>query len=192
MREQRSNTTENENRWDGGTYQTGSSRPTKGQSAIITVLLMSVIFLGGIASAFGIMNVRLISKLIEQENAMAVQPTDTQEDTGAYVKFYHGEGVESADLTPSDPIERALGFRAVELNTLYRAYMEIPAGVQVEYVRSGECPLQEGDVLLCVGERPLTSISELYDVLAQAETGTVLHFGVLRVDEVLQVELTVE
>lgn len=192
MQEQRSNQTENQKDWDGGTYQTGSSRPTKGQSAIITVLLMSVIFLGGIASAFGVMNVRLVYQLMEQENNLSAHEDDAKEDTGAYVKFYHGDGVQSADLPQDDLLERRLGFRAAEINTLYRAYMEIPSGVQVEYVLESDCPLQEGDVLLYVDRQPLDALDDLYEAVSNADVGDTLSFDVLRVDQVLQVELTVE
>lgn len=52
--------------WDDGTYQTGASQPGKGQSGLIAGLLAATIFLGSIASALGIMNIRLLRQLGNQ------------------------------------------------------------------------------------------------------------------------------
>lgn len=49
--------------WDQGVYQTGSTRPPKSHGGLIAFLLITVIFLGGIASALGILNIRLFQKL---------------------------------------------------------------------------------------------------------------------------------
>ena len=56
---------------DTGTYQTGNTTPPKKGNLLVTVLLMLVIFLGGIASALGIINLRLLAQL------QAQQPTET-------------------------------------------------------------------------------------------------------------------
>jgi hypothetical protein len=48
--------------WDDGTYQTGATAQGKRQSGLITGLLIATIFLGGIASALGVMNVRLLQQ----------------------------------------------------------------------------------------------------------------------------------
>ena len=45
--------------WDGGYYQTGSTRPPKSNRGLIAVLLVVIIFLGGIASALSLLNIRL-------------------------------------------------------------------------------------------------------------------------------------
>lgn len=52
--------------WDSGTYQTGSTQPPKAASGIFTVLLVLVIFLGGLVSGLGLINVRLIRQLSQQ------------------------------------------------------------------------------------------------------------------------------
>lgn len=71
------NTQPTEYSWDTGTYQTGATKPNKGQSVVITVLLIAVIFLGGLASALGLMNVRLLSQLVQQQNAVLPVAVDT-------------------------------------------------------------------------------------------------------------------
>lgn len=57
--------------WDAGTYQTGNATPPKKSNPLVAILLMLVIFLGGIASAMGIVNLRLLAALQQQ------QPTET-------------------------------------------------------------------------------------------------------------------
>lgn len=52
--------------WDQGIYQTGSTRPPKSHGGLIAVLLVLVIFLGGIASALGLLNIRLFSQIQSQ------------------------------------------------------------------------------------------------------------------------------
>ena len=52
--------------WDPGIYGTGRTRPPKNHGGIIAVLLVIVIFLGGLVSVLGILNVRLFAQLKEQ------------------------------------------------------------------------------------------------------------------------------
>lgn len=49
--------------WDSGTYQTGSTTPPKSTSGLVTVLLMLVVFLGGLVSGLGMVNIQLIRQL---------------------------------------------------------------------------------------------------------------------------------
>ena len=68
MREPNNNPNEYGESWDDGTYQTGATPDRKGQSGLITGLLIATIFLGGIASALGVMNVRLLQQLGRQND----------------------------------------------------------------------------------------------------------------------------
>ena len=57
---------------DMGTYQTGSTQPPKHYRGVIAALLITVTCLGGLASALGIINIRLLAQLEEQaDNASA-------------------------------------------------------------------------------------------------------------------------
>ena len=51
--------------WEQDSYETGSTKPPKNRGGLICVLLVSVVLLGGISSALGIMNVRLFRQLNE-------------------------------------------------------------------------------------------------------------------------------
>jgi len=55
--------------WDSGTYQTCSTTPPKQVSGLLTVLLLLVIFLGGLVSALGLINFRLLQQLSTQPGA---------------------------------------------------------------------------------------------------------------------------
>ena len=51
------------NPWDRDSYETGSTHPPKSRSGMIAVLLVLVIFLGGVVSVLGILNIRLSAQL---------------------------------------------------------------------------------------------------------------------------------
>ena len=75
----KNDTEQNEYTWDSGTYQTGATQAAKAQSGLITGLLIAVIFLGGLASALGLMNVRLLSQLMkEKEDVLPVSVDSTE------------------------------------------------------------------------------------------------------------------
>ena len=74
--------------WDQGTYQTGSTNPPKSRSGLVAGLLMIVIFLAGITSILGILNISLFSALNSQTDSTvslslqagsnATNPTDNE------------------------------------------------------------------------------------------------------------------
>ncbi len=67
MKKQQNSKTEHHELWDDGTYQTGNTTPPKKSNPLVAVLLMLVIFLGGIASALGVVNIRLLAALQQQQ-----------------------------------------------------------------------------------------------------------------------------
>lgn len=84
----------NENNWNGdqpleqSSYQTGSTRPPKKRGGAVAVLLVAVIFLSGISSALGLLNIKLSYELQENEGdnrPVSFYPTDTVgENFGGY------------------------------------------------------------------------------------------------------------
>lgn len=70
MRKQFSEPTEYASRTDPSTYQTGHTMPPKYYRGVIAILMMAVIFLLGLASALGVINLRL---LLESERHNASQ-----------------------------------------------------------------------------------------------------------------------
>ncbi len=57
--------------WNPDSYETGSTKPPKSRSGWLAVLMIGVIFLGGICCALGIMNVKLFQQLQTQEGGDA-------------------------------------------------------------------------------------------------------------------------
>ena len=108
MREQNNITNEYEEIWDTGTYQTGASKPKKGQSVLIMVLMVSVIFLGGLASALGLMNIRLLRQLVQQQNA--VLPVSVDSATEGADSFLR----ENQSGIPLLPSQREIVFTVAE------------------------------------------------------------------------------
>ncbi len=70
--------------WEQAYYETGSTRPPKGRGGIIAVLLVVIIFLGGLVTALGLLNIRLFQETSEdpegQEPVMFSQ-SDTRESS---------------------------------------------------------------------------------------------------------------
>ena len=64
---------------DMGTYQTGNTTPPKQGNPLVTVLLILVIALGGMLSAMGIINLRLLAALQQQQSAETL-PVQLQPD----------------------------------------------------------------------------------------------------------------
>ena len=75
--------------WDRDTYQTGSTKPPKSRSGLVALLLVIVIFLAGITSILGILNIRLFSALNNQPDStvsMSLQAgIDSTHSTGGAV-----------------------------------------------------------------------------------------------------------
>ena len=115
MREQNNISVEYPESWDTGTYQTGASQPKKSQSVLITALLVAVIFLGGLASALGLMNIRLLRQLVQQQNS--VLPVSVDHATGAANDFLR----ENQNGTPLLPGQRELTFAVAEETVLHTA-----------------------------------------------------------------------
>lgn len=79
MRKRKHETTEYIPEWDAGSYQTGAAKPPKKNNGLVTCLLVAVICLGGLASAFGVLNFRLLAMM--SENGDSVTPLDTNQET---------------------------------------------------------------------------------------------------------------
>ena len=58
--------------WDDGVYGTGSTQPPKSHRALLALLLVIIIFLGGIATALSILNLVLFQELQQREDSLTV------------------------------------------------------------------------------------------------------------------------
>ena len=98
-------------------YRTGSTRPPKNRSGLIAVLLVAVIFLGGIVSALSLLNIRLFRQ-IQEENP---------EDSASF-RFSAEEATQPEATGTADPSVPGNADRDVELklNQTPQAISNIP------------------------------------------------------------------
>ena len=68
--------------WDDGVYGTGKTEPPKSNGGIISLLLIGVIFLSGIASGLGILNIRLFNQLNERKEEEQISISFSDESDG--------------------------------------------------------------------------------------------------------------
>lgn len=84
--------------WDDAVYGTGNTQPPKSHGGIIALLLIAVIFLTGIVSVLGLMNVKLFRALNEKNEEAQALPFSFQENP---------EDIASVTVNPSLSAESA-------------------------------------------------------------------------------------
>lgn len=99
--------------WDYGVYETGRTRPPKNYGGLAAVLLVIVIFLGGLVSALSVLNIKLFAQLNDQsggEEAVSFVSEMEEEDPTvcssepasiAASETFPCEQIPSVDLNPS-------------------------------------------------------------------------------------------
>ena len=123
--------------WDPGIYGTGRTRPPKSHGGIIAALLVVVIFLSGLVSVLGIMNVKLFTQLKKQsgepDGPLAVvspseaysfetSPTVTQTEpayTQAEDKHQQLQLNPTPDSTPNVPQEGGLSLQQIYADNIH-------------------------------------------------------------------------
>ncbi len=106
-----------DNSWEDSVYGTGRTNPPKSRAGIIALLLILIIFLCGIITLLGAMNVKLFQRL------------RTQDEDEAIVVFTEGE--ELAAVSQTVPTEQAQiyqeGDQVIDLHQNPQAVENIPA-----------------------------------------------------------------
>ena len=117
--------------WDQGLYETGRTRPPKRYGGLIAILLVLVIFLSGLVSVLGILNVRLFAQLTdlsqkqqddeisfisENEETQPI-PEDPTEGTPPSIPTEHSPSIElipaPASLEDPAPVEDFLSLQEI-------------------------------------------------------------------------------
>ena len=131
-------------------YRTGRTQPQKSSRGLIAALLICVIFLSGLVSVLGLMNIRLLNLL-------------KQQDTAAPVAFSGGENTPSnTDDAPSVALE---GMQVQELPDLYRQLSGLPEGLYISHVQQNSpsyiLGIAPGDILVQVEATPVSTLETL-------------------------------
>ncbi len=133
-------------------YRTGHTRPQKNHRGIIAFLLICVIFLCGVVSLLGLLNIRLFRQAGEGENSLS---------------FAQG------DLSPVAPEGDSLtvgGIVLQEMPAMYSQIYQLPAGLYVISAPTGG-PVSPGDVLVGFNRSAVGSLAELNALLSVCKAG---------------------
>ena len=147
-------------------YRTGQTKPEKSSRGLVAFLLICVIFLCGVVSVLGMMNIHLLSKL-RQANEPA--PLSFSREVASSVV------PEGSSLTVA-------GFTFQELPELYQQVYELPDGLYVTMTILGG-PVMPGDVLTQFDGEAVTSLAELDALYKQKKIGDTLWFTFSREGE---------
>lgn len=175
---------ENEYNWDSGTYQTGATEPKKGQSAVITALLIAVIFLGGLASALGLMNIRLLSQMMNQQQN-AVLPIAVDGAQGMIDDFLR-ENPNQAPARPSNP-ELELAFaEETAILTAQQIFQHNRLSVVTITVQTGQNQNRTGPAVVLSSDGFLLTNAHLTDnaslITVELDNGELLQAVLLAAD----------
>ena len=143
-------------------YQTGDVCPPKSYRGIIAVLLIAVIFLGGVVSGLSLLNIRLFRQLQAQESAPVRFVTGSTEATGRDSLYTQ------VDISP-------LGLTGCILTSFDRHYYGLPAGVYItdvsERSHAAAKGICAGDVLLQINGSHITDLETLQSQLGAYPAG---------------------
>ena len=137
-------------------YQTGPTKPPKRYQALLAILLVLVIFLGGLSTALGVLNIRLFRLLSSEEGSAA--PIRFSQDSPDC-----GEG------DPADTHYNALGLATQTVTPFLQSYYSLPEGVYITAVAEGSAAqaagLYTGDIILAVENVPTPDQQTLQNLL---------------------------
>ena len=141
-----------EENWAQATYRTGSTQPPKSHGGIIAFLLVLVIFLCGISTALGLMNIQLLDALKQSDRETA--PVAFSEEQAH---------------TPADHIRFSPGFYGEEIPEFWCVYQDLPRGIYITDVIEG-CDaaakgMLPGDILTALDGEAVTTAQQLTALL---------------------------
>lgn len=159
-----------------GTYQTGSTIPPKSHGGLLAVFLGLVIFVCGIITAMGLMNIKL--------TLQQTQPTDPQ----CAIAFARS-AVTAKATAP-------LGFTGDTVTLFWQQYHKLPQGIYINWVdtacEAADKGLRAGDVLIQLDGTQLTDWDAFTSRLSVYLPGDTVSLTVYRSGRLLQYRLTVE
>ena len=141
-------------------YRTGSTEPKKPKRGIAAAILILVIFLGGINTAFRLLDIRLFREITKDAG---IAP--------ASVRF-SAEKDRSASQAPNVP---ALGIRGENISDFEHLYYDVPAGFYITEVATGSpanaAGILPGDVLLYFNGQYTPDLESLKQKIAACNPG---------------------
>ena len=167
------------------TYQTGAVDPPKSHRGLIAFLLALVIFLCGISTALGLMNIRLFRQL-------TAAPEESQTDCAVAVSK---APVTGAPAQEEEYIRFSPGFTGQSVTDFWQHYYDLPQGVYVSQVDQGSaaalCGLLPGDVLTHFDGAPISNTDTLQTLLGEYGVGQQLQLQLFRQGQHMTLTLTI-
>lgn len=167
--------------WAQATYRTGSTRPPKSRGGIIAFLLVLVIFLSGISTALGLMNIRLFRQMNEMA---ATEPSP--------VVFSQGGDLDS----PEGAVDYPLGFSGQEVTPFWQSYHDLPAGIYITEVSNTALAtaygILPGDILVRLDDIPISDAATFQSLLQEHQPGDQITVTLYRSGLEHSLTLTVE
>lgn len=158
-------------------YRTGSTQPPKSHGGLIAFLLGLVIFLCGIITALGLMNVKLQWQLDNQ----------TQEALNPIA--FSRSGMEEAA-----PCQSPLGFTGRDVTPFWNEYRNLPQGIYITEVDAASDAANKGvsprDILLSIDGKRITDNSDLDAFLSTCQAGQTVALGLYRDGKHLSLTVT--
>ena len=159
-------------------YRTGRTQPKKSSSGLITGLLICIIFLCGLVSALGLMNIRLF-RLLENSR-----------QEGAPLSFAQGEA--SVDTEDSLVLE---GMALQELDPVYQQLHDLPQGLYISQVCDGSSAellgIAPGDVLVAYDGTAVASLDRLKSLQNSHKPGDRVNITTCRDGQEMHLTLTI-
>ena len=144
--------------WDDGSWQTGSTRPPKDRGGTMALLLILIIFLCGIITVLGIMNVKLFTQL------------QNREESGTSISF-SPEETEAAVIPQTEPMP------VLETSPAAVAYDgEASISLQESPVSVENIPQNQGLSLQAIYEKNIPSV---VSITCRTKTGGSTGTGVI-------------
>lgn len=167
------------------TYQTGSTNPPKNHGGIVAFLLALVIFLCGISTALGLMNIRLFREL---------STTESPQENAA-VAFSEAARAE-ARAVDAALVEFSLGFTGQGVPDFWQLYNELPQGVYIAEVDGDSAAalggLLPGDILTHFDGIPVPNADTLQSLLEEYAIEEGMTVEVCRDGSIITLTLTGE
>ena len=112
--------------WEPGKYETGRTKPPKNHHGLIAVLLVVVIFLSGLVSFLGVLNVRLFAQLQAMPHKEDEEKVSFVSETRPTESAYLGDPSEQTDAAEEICTDPALCPDTFQLNPSPEAIPNVP------------------------------------------------------------------
>lgn len=159
--------------WDQREYRTGGTQPPKSHGGLIAFLLVLVIFLCGVSTALGMMNVRLFQELT----------AITQKETATVV-------FSQSQVAPVAEAGSPLGILGQTVPDFWQNYHDLPKGIYItEVIANSDAHrqgLHPGDILTAFNGAPVPDMDTLQALLEDFAPGESVQLRIHRAGHELE------